>query len=97
MGLFTFNDNDTTATRYRHDNDNRQTERIRACGDVSVPCLPGSLNRLPVTAVSQLLIFSLLKADHVSLIMNTEQLIELVSVNPPLYDLSQKYSDVKLK
>jgi hypothetical protein len=38
MGLFAFNDGDTTATRHRHDNDKRQTlKESRACWDVSVP------------------------------------------------------------
>jgi hypothetical protein len=67
MGLFTVNDKDTTATRHHHD-DNRQTlKESRAVRTCAVAVWTGG-----PTQRSQLLFFSSLKADHDSLIMNTE-------------------------
>jgi hypothetical protein len=80
--------------RQRHVIDNRQT--VKESEPVGT-CLSSQCEQAARHKHSQLLFFPLLKADHISLIMNTEQLIELVSVNPLLYDLNHKYSDVKLK
>jgi hypothetical protein len=79
--------------RQRHDSDNRQTLKeselsVRVCV-VPVRVCRGSMNRRSDTAqtVSCCIFlveggscFSLSRAHHISLIMNTEQLIELVAV-----------------
>jgi hypothetical protein len=75
MDLFTVNDKDMTATRHRHDNDDNDNRQTLKESEPVVTCLRrvchGSVNRRPYTAQS-VAVFSLLKADRVSLLMNID-------------------------
>jgi hypothetical protein len=96
--------NPTTPSRHRHDTDTTPTtfERIPSLSVTSEPCLSWRYEQGGPTQHRQLLaVCSLLEVNLSCLLtnmINTEQLVFLVSVIPLLCDLNHpKYSDVKIK